>query len=120
MPKLPRCKNGTRRNKKTKQCEPSHTKTKKTTNTNTKTKTKTKRTANNDSQYISQHELEQILREINLSPAEMEEIKSSIERLKHTRFTKRYKSCFTGNPTRDAEDMVRTKLQCWTKYRDPF
>jgi len=112
---MPRCKNGTRRNKKSGNCEPKRASTRcpKSTRRN-------KKTYICETVRITDTKLNEIIN--NLKPNMTDEKIMQLERMRPTlkkiKYSKSYKSCFTGKATRDIIDMIETKIACWSKYGD--
>ncbi len=104
---MPRCPNGTQKNRKTGICEKSSKKSPKTISMRPKN-------------TISKEDLDQIIHNNIISETRMKELSVYIPKLKRMRYNKKYISCFTDQPTRDLYNMIETKIQCWAKYDDPI
>lgn len=104
---MPRCPNGTRRSKKTGNCEPKGSRSK-----------TAKRSPVASRKTISDKELDEIIQSIPLDEPKRAQLESMRPKLKQMKFSKSYKSCFTGNPTKNLEAMIQDKIFCWSKYGD--
>lgn len=120
---MPRCPKGTRRNKKSGNCEPKKTSTKGTRqnkktgdyeeNTSSVSKGKKRNT------LITTEDLDNIIDSaVQLSSDKRSELEAMKPRLRIMKYDPNYISCFTGNKTRDLINMIETKIQCWAKYGD--
>lgn len=110
---MSRCPNGTRRNKKTGNCEPKGTNHRCPRGT-----CRNKKTGNCVQSKISDAELTKIFNSMVLRPEERKELEQMRPIFRNMRYKKSYKSCFTGESTRDIYDMISTKISCWVKYDD--
>ena len=102
---MPRCPKGTRRNKKSGNCE-------------SKGSTRSSRSPVVSKKPISDSALDDIIDSMNIDSEKRAELEKMKPALKKMKYSKSYKSCFTGKSTRDVEDMIATKIQCWAKYGD--
>ena len=116
---MSRCPNGTRRNKKSGNCEPKRvTSSRQRHAVIQRHAVRKTRSASAPKKSISKQSLDDIIDSMDLDPtkrAELEEMKPALKRMK---YSKSYKSCFTGKSTRNIEDMISAKIQCWAKYGD--
>ena len=122
---MPRCPNGTRRNKKSGNCEPKRTTASRQRHAVLQRHAviqrhavRKTRSASAPKKSISKQSLDDIIDSMDLDPtkrAELEEMKPALKRMK---YSKSYKSCFTGKSTRNIEDMISAKIQCWAKHGD--
>lgn len=92
---MSRCQNGTRRNKKTGNCEP-HSK---------------------GTHTLSTSEINQLIKDTHVESKEKKEIRKKLKTLKHQ---KRYKDCFTGKLVKELYGQAYSKILCHFKYRDPI
>jgi len=107
---MPRCQKGTRRNRKTKMCEPTVRKSPKTPKSTT--------LKNKNVQKLSLGEINDIIENTNNSKNE-DYIKSQLSNLK---FDKKYVHPFTGKKSdvKTLYDQGYAKVQAWNKYKDPI
>ena len=128
---MARCKNGTRRNKKTGNCEAKKTGTRKRcpngsrfdkkTNGCTKATTRTK--GKKSTEKLTSEQFDQIVDYYRFKQsdpkkyAEIVKLKPKILKLK---YDENYISSFTGEKTKNIYDMVHAKVGEWSKYGDPI
>jgi hypothetical protein len=105
MPRLPRCPNGTRRNRRSKRCEPLGA-------NGTRSRSPKRKTITNEE---FNHILNSFPELSEVHRIKLEELRPRLLRMK---YKKNYISCFTGMPTKNAVDMVHTRVSCWLKYGD--
>lgn len=122
---MPRCPKGTRRNKKSGNCEPKKTSTRcpKGTRRNKKTgdceeKTSSGPKGKKGNTLITTDNLDDIIESVQLNPEKRLKIEAMKPRLKTMKYDPSYISCFTGKKTRDLIHMIETKVQCWAKFGD--
>ena len=113
-----RCPNGTRRSKKTGNCESKSSRKTRCSNGTRRSKKTGNCESKSSKKTISNESLDFIIGSMNLSADKVAELNKMRPMLKKIKYTKAYKSCFTGKSTRDIDDMIATKIQCWAKYGD--
>jgi hypothetical protein len=114
---MPRCKKGTRKNKKTGECEP-YDKNAQKRNTCKKGTRRNKQTGECEELYISEADLNEIIHSFDISEdkrRELEELKPYLRKIKYNR---RYKSCFTNKPAVHIYELIQSKIACHLKYDD--
>ena len=94
---MPRCPKGTRRNKRSGECE-RYTR-----------KSKTQRSTLTDA------ELDEIISEFNFSPDKLSELAKLRPRMKRMRYSKKYVSCY-GEKPQNLHALMFAKISCWAKY----
>jgi hypothetical protein len=99
---MPRCPNGTRRNKRTGECE-RYTR-----------KSKTRKSPAQRS-TLTDAELDEIISQFNFSADKMAELAKLRPRMKRMRYSKKYVSCF-GEKPKNLHAMMFNKIACWGKY----
>jgi hypothetical protein len=139
---MPRCPNGTRRNKSTGNCEPNNVKSKKNEKTAPKKKTQKKcpkgtqryyprgkclPITNDDNKSRNKPQVE-AEKKRTLTDSEIEEIIEYAnqnenhdfikEKLQKLKFDPKYKSVWTGKPHKDLYTQARDKVLAWGKYKD--
>ena len=112
---MPRCPNGTRRSRKTGSCSSKSSRSRTTKRSRSRT---TKRSLVASRKTISDEDLDEIIRAIHLNETKLVELESMRPTLKQMKFSKSYKSCFTGKATKNLEAMIQDKIFCWSKYGD--
>jgi hypothetical protein len=117
---MPRCPKGTRRNKKSGNCEPKKASTRcpKGTRRNKKTGDCERQRGKKGNTLISTENLDDIIDSVQLNPEKRLELEAMKPQLKNMKYDPSYISCFTGKKTRDLIHMIETKIQCWAKYGD--
>jgi hypothetical protein len=119
---MPRCPKGTRRNKKSGNCETKKPSTRcpKGTRRNKQTGDCERQRGKKGNTLISAENLDDIIEENVLDPQQRVEIEAMKPQLKNMKYDPSYKCCFTGRKTKDLIDMIKSKVQCWVKYGDDF
>ena len=120
---MPRCPNGTHRSRKTGSCSSKSSRSRTTKRSRSRTTKRsrsrtTKRYLVASRKTISDEDLDEIIRAIHLNETKLAELESMRPTLKQMKFSKSYKSCFTGKPTKNLEAMIQDKIFCWSKYGD--
>ena len=100
---MPRCPNGSRRNKKTGNCEKKIP----------KSVTQKKKIS---FPPLTVSDIETILNEFNIEDANDKHMIT--KKLKKMKYDPTYQSCWDGKPGRDLYSQAREKVSCWAKYGD--
>jgi hypothetical protein len=101
---MPRCKNGTRRNKKTGNCEK-------------KSSVGTKRVYSpikSAFPQLTSSDIENILKEYNITNTSDKRMLT--KKLKKMKYNPNYESCWDGKPGRNLYEQATEKVSCWNKY----
>lgn len=110
----PRCQKGTRRNKKTGNCEKS---TKKRC-PNGSRRNKTTGNCESKSSKLTASDIKSILSDSGVHAAEDKRMITA--KLRQITYDPSYESCWDGKPQRDLYAQALAKVQCWAKYGDSF
>jgi hypothetical protein len=129
---MPRCPNGSRRNKKTGECvstakksspvkSPSPvTKKRRCPNGTRRNKStgecvgKNGKTSRLEHTLISKHYFDKFMP--NLSPEKQKYLVDNMHKLQRMQYDPKYISCFTGKKTKNQFAMIDDKIYCWNKY----
>jgi hypothetical protein len=114
----PRCQPGTRRNKKTGNCEKKVSSTKKRCPNGTRRNKTTGNCESSKSSKLTASDIKSILSDSGVHAAEDKRMITA--KLKQMTYDPNYESCWDGKPQRDLYTQALAKVQCWGKYGDSF